>query len=83
MKEMKIKFFENLQYLTLALLIVGQCTVSSSFWIGQGAYLGANIISVLRCFVLERPLSDKTKDVICLGITFSLMILKFIKALIC
>lgn len=75
------KFWENLQYVVLVLLIVGQCVVSSNFWIGQFAYLLSNLISVSRCFKLNRPTSDKVKDCACLGITFSLVILKSIKML--
>lgn len=70
------KFFENLQYLTLVLLIVGQCTVGSFFYLGQGVYLVANIISVSRCFVLDRPMSDKVKDCSCLAITCGLILIK-------
>lgn len=64
---------ENLQYLVLALLVIGQCTVSNSFWIGQTVYLIANLVSVSRCFLLNRPAADKVKDVACLAITLGLM----------
>lgn len=67
------RFVENLQYLTLALLIIAQCTVSNSFWIGQTIYLIANLVSVSRCFLLNRPTADKVKDVACLAITLGLM----------
>lgn len=72
------KTIENLQYITLILLIVGQCTVASVFYIGQGAYLIANIISVFRCFALGRPTSDKIKDTTCLGITVGLLLIKIL-----
>ena len=70
------RFVENLQYLTLALLIIGQSTVGSLFYLGQGAYLAANLISVFRCFALNRPVSDKVKDVFCLSITIGLLAIK-------
>ena len=70
------RFVENLQYLTLALLIIGQSTVGSLFYLGQGAYLAANLISVFRCFSLGRPVSDKVKDVVCLAITIGLLAIK-------
>lgn len=73
-----IKVVENLQFMTLALLIIGQCTVGANFWVGQSAYLIANIISVFRCFVLERPKSDKVKDACCLAITLGLMIFAYL-----
>lgn len=70
------KVFENLQYATLILLLVGQCVVGSSFYIGQGVYLAANLISVVRCFVLHRPMADKVKDCCCLGLTIGLLLIK-------
>lgn len=78
---MKEKLFENLQFATLVLLIVGQCTISSNFYFGQVAYLVANVISVARCFVLGRPLSDKVKDVACTGITLGLILIKVFRGL--
>ena len=75
---MKVKGFENLQYLVLALLIVGQCVVGESFFIGQGIYFIANLFSVIRTFVLRRPISDKVKDIAMLGITTGLIIMKII-----
>lgn len=73
-----ILFWENLQFLTLVLLIVGQCTVGSMFYVGQGAYLIANIISVTRCFILKRPTSDKVKDIACMAITMGLLGIKLL-----
>lgn len=76
---MKEKIFENLQFVTLALLIVGQCTVGANFYIGQGVYLLANLISVARCFVLGRPVADKVKDSVCLGVTVGLILFNFLR----
>lgn len=70
------KFWENLQYASLILLIIGQCTVGSLFYVGQGAYLLANIVSISRCFVLGRPMADKIKDCCCFAITVGLLIIK-------
>lgn len=70
------KFWVNLQYVTLVLLIVGQCTVGSWFIFGQSVYLLANLISVGRCFALARPTSDKIKDCCCLAITIGLLFIK-------
>lgn len=67
---------ENLQYVTLVLLVLGQCTVGSIFYLGQGIYLAANLISVFRSFVLNRPTSDKVKDVTCFAISLGLIIIK-------
>ena len=50
--------------------------VGSLFYLGQGFYLAANLISVFRCFALDRPVSDKVKDVVCLAITIGLLAIK-------
>ena len=74
---MREKIFENLQFVVLVGLIIGQCTVGSNFYIGQFIYLGCNIISTTRNFALDRPLADKVKDCCCLGITIGLILFKF------
>ena len=76
---MKEKIFENLQFVTLVLLIVGQCVVGANFYVGQFVYLAANTISVSRSFILNRPISDKVKDCACLGITIGLILFNFFK----
>ena len=67
------KFFENLNYFVLMLLIIGQCTVGANWIVGQLVYLLANIISVSRCWMLKRPVADKIKDGCMLGITVGLV----------
>lgn len=76
---MRMKTVENLQYFVLVLLIVGQCTLGENFYLGQGVYLLANVISVYRCFALRRPAADKIKDVACLGITIGLIFFNILK----
>ena len=76
------KAFELLNYLVLMMLIVGQCTVGSNFLIGQSVYLGANLISVSRCFILKRPIADKVKDCSCLAITCGLLSIKLLGGII-
>lgn len=75
---MREKRIEDLQYLVLVLLILAQCTVGGNFFLGQGIYLGANLISTFRCFVLHRPSADKVKDVCCLAITIGLISFKIL-----
>lgn len=70
------KGFEIANYLVLALLITAQCTVGSSFYVGQFIYLSANILAVSRTFVLHRPVADKVKDCCMLGITTGLILIK-------
>ena len=78
----KTKVFENLQFVVLVGLIIGQCTVGSNFYLGQGVYLACNVISVIRNFALNRALADKVKDCSCLGITLALILLRLLKNLI-
>lgn len=78
MKSKIEKVFENFQFIVLGLLILGQCTVGSNFFVGQFVYLCANAISLTRCFALRRPVADKVKDACCLGITAGLIIIKTI-----
>lgn len=60
-------------YFVLAALILGQMTVGISFFVGQGLYLAANAVSVARDFALDRPASDKVKNVCMLTITIGLI----------
>lgn len=69
-------FIINLQYFVLICLILGQCTIGSFFYLGQSFYLIANLISLCRCFLLNRPISDKVKDACCLAITTGLIAIK-------
>lgn len=74
--------FITLNYVVICLLIVGQCIVGSDFMIGQCTYLGANIISVSRCFVLKRPMADKIKDCSCTAITVGLIGIKLLGGIV-
>lgn len=42
------KLIINLAYVAIALTVIGQCTVGNMFYIGQGAYLIANIVNCVR-----------------------------------
>lgn len=75
---MKIKFFENLQYMVLAGLIIAQCVIGGNFYLGQGIYLAVNILSVARCFALERATSDKVKDISCTAITIGIILFSYL-----
>jgi len=72
-------FFTNLAYLAIALTVIGQCTVGSSFYIGQSAYLVANIVNCTRDIILKRPRADKIKNFTFLGITIGLMLFNYLK----
>lgn len=68
------KVWENLQYLNLALTIAGQCIIGASYLIGQGVWLAANLIAVIRDVVLKRPAADVVKDVAMTALTAGLIV---------
>lgn len=69
----------NIAYISIALTVVGQCTVGSNFYIGQVAYLVANIINCARDVILRRPRADKVKNFTFLGITIGLIALNLLR----
>ena len=74
------KFWESgMCYLMMVLLIIAQCTVGESFFIGQGIYLIANIGNVIRDFVLKRPVADKVKNVSFTAITMGILMIRILK----
>lgn len=70
--------WEIMGYIALGLLIVGQVTIGFSFWIGQIAYLVADIIVIIRCFAVKQETSDKVKNIALTAICIGVMIVKFI-----
>lgn len=72
-------YMENLQYIILIGLIIGQITVGKWYLFGQCVYLIADLVSTFRCFALDRPLPDKVKEVAFVGITLALIITTIIK----
>lgn len=72
---MKAKVFENLCYVTLVGLIVGQCIIGRWYLAGQITYLICNLIQVVRDFVLKRARADKVKDSACTAITIGLILI--------
>ena len=64
----------QLQYMVLALTILGQVTVGASYLLGQGVWMVANVASLARDFALKRPASDKVKDAAMCGLTLGLII---------
>lgn len=71
--------WEIVGYVTLALCIFGQIAVGYIYLIAQGAYLIANIGSVIRDFALNLPTANKVKDMAFTGITIGLIVIYFIK----
>lgn len=68
--------WENLQLLVLAMTIAGQMFVGADYLIGQGLWCAANVISVVRNFVLHRPFADIVKDCALTAITIILIVLR-------
>lgn len=73
---MKKIFANEIGYFIMAMLIIGQCTVGEWFFFGQGIYLIANSLNVVRDFILERPASDKIKNVSFSAITLGLILIR-------
>ena len=72
---MKIKIFENVLYISLALMLIGQIVIGGNYIWGQILYLVANTINLARTFAMKRPLADKVKDSCCFAVTLGLIIL--------
>ena len=70
-------FFTDLAYATIVLSVIGQCVTGSNFYLGQFAYLIANIIGCTRDVVLKRPRADKVKNFTFLGITIGLILFRY------
>lgn len=73
---MKNVIWEIIGYVGLALLIVGQVTIGFSFWIGQVAYLTADILILIRSFAIKQNVSDKVKNICMTAICIGVMIAK-------
>ncbi len=69
----------NIAYVSIALTVLGQITVGHLFYVGQGAYLVANIINCTRDIILGRPRADKVKNFTFFGITIGLIVLNVIR----
>lgn len=67
------KFWENLGFVVLTLLIIAQCVVGGNYLGGQLLYLAANILAITRSFKLHRGAGDKVKDVTCGALTMGLI----------
>ena len=74
------RFFElQIGYSVMFLLIIGQCTVGEWFIFGQLVYLVANVASVIRDFVLQRPHADKVKNICFSAITLGLILVRLFR----
>lgn len=72
-------FANEIGYFVMAMLIIGQCTVGEWFFFGQGVYLIANVVNVVRDFILKRPNSDKIRNISFSAITLGLILIRVFK----
>lgn len=73
-----VKVWENLQLVVLGLTIFGQITVGPWFLLGQSVWLVANVISLVRDFILARPYADKIKNATMTAITVGIIVAYFV-----
>ena len=69
-------FWEIIGYVSLTLTIIGQITVGYVYLLAQGLYFVGNTMSVIRSFALDLPRADKIRNIVFLGITCGLIIIK-------
>lgn len=72
------KFWEFVGYTALVGLIIGQITIGFNFWVGQIAYLVADVFILVRCFAIKQEVSDKVKNIAMTAICVGVMIIKFL-----
>ena len=72
------KIWENMQYFNLALTIAGQLLVAELYLIAQGIWTFANVIALVRDFVLKRPAADIVRDTGMLALSVSLVTLRIL-----
>lgn len=70
------RVWENVAVLCFALTVLGQGLVGGLYLAAQGVWLIANIISLIRNVVLERPTADKVRDGGLIGLTTALIVLR-------
>ena len=72
------KVWENMQYFNLALTIAGQLLVAELYLVAQGVWTLANVIALVRDFVLKRPAADIVRDTGMLALSVSLVTLRIL-----
>ena len=76
MKKRNSIIWEIVCYVCLALCIFGQITVGKMYLVAQGAYLVANIGSVVRDFAIHLPVGNKVKDTVFCAISAGLIMMR-------
>lgn len=75
-KNPKEQRWENIALLCFGLTVLGQGLVAGFYLIAQFVWLTANIISLVRNIVLQRPKADKMRDSGLIGLCVSLICLR-------
>lgn len=70
------RVWENVAVLCFALTVLGQGLVGGLYLAAQGVWLIANVVSLIRNVVLERPTADKVRDGGLIGLTTALIVLR-------
>lgn len=70
------KTWENAAIACFGLTVLGQGLVGGLYLVAQGVWLIANVISLIRNVVLERPTADKVRDSGLIGLTTALIVLR-------
>lgn len=70
------RLWENIALLCFGLTVLGQGLVGGFYLIAQFVWLTANIVSLVRNIVLERPKADKMRDAGLIGLTIALIVLR-------
>ena len=74
---MEEKKFDVL-YIAMFMTVLGQCVVGNIFYVGQGLFLIANVIYLVRDFKLGRPKADKIKNTLFTAITVGIILMQLI-----
>ena len=72
------KFWNFIGYSVLFFIMAGQALSAVNVLWGSLAYLACNLLALWRCFALDRPMADKVKDIGCLGLTVTILLVKFL-----
>lgn len=68
--------WENIALLCFALTVAGQGLVGGFYLVAQFVWLTANVVSLIRNIVLQRPKADKLRDAGLIGLTVTLIVLR-------
>lgn len=75
-KSTREKSWENIAVLCFALTVLGQGLVGGFYLVAQVVWMVANVINLIRDFVLKRPKADKIRDAGLCALTTVLIILR-------